>query len=880
MITIRIRILLLGFSTLVSLLLTIAIIAFYSSRFQEFTLSHLVDHGRDTAANVAFAVADELIVEDYASLNEQVREYASRGEVMGILISDAEGMILAASEVGRIGTRLEEMPAGKCERMSPEACLIGEGEQTRLVVTAPVLVGARELGRIRVIVSARPVLSQLREIQRNGLFIGLGFWLFAAGAGYWLAGFLTGPVQRFMEVADSIGRGDFKVRIPEVRVVEEMSRLSRTLRTMATAIETRELELHKSEEKFRNLFERAIEGIFMADGNGRLLDFNPAFLRILGGESRQDMLTRNLFADLFGNEEALFNFHRQMAKQGLVKDHELTLIKGDSSPTIVSLTCHLIRKADGAILLYEGLIRDITARKNAEREIVRMRNYFNNIIESMPSMLVTMDEDWAVTQWNGAASRLTGIASTDAIGRSIHDVFPFLSRYADQMETVLRRQNSLTLHRQRVIGDAEHLYDITLFPLVANRVNGIAIRLDDITELEIKEQQLRQAQKMESIGVLAGGLAHDFNNVLAAILGNLSLLQYKLRASGDLPVSEIQEMLGRMESAGQRAVDMVRQLLTLSRRNQRDLVPVDLNLTIKHVRKLGENTFDKSVQVVVHPAAGPACVLADTTEMEQVLLNLCLNGIHAMTIMREEGAVWGGTLTIALERVMADVSLKKKYPDATANSYWRLSVTDTGVGLEPKEAARIFEPFFTTKKQGQGSGLGLAMVDDIVRQQQGYLDVCSRPGQGATFSVYLPELVREGVFSPSIEAPPVISRGEGVVLVVDDDAVVRGMAENILKLAGYTVLTADNGLDGVEKYRQHRSEIKAVLLDMAMPVMSGREAFVEMKKIDPQVKVLLTSGFRKDERVEEVLALGVKGFLQKPYTMVELTRGLKEAIDS
>lgn len=880
MIAIRIRTLLLLFSTFVSLLLTVAIIAFYTSRFQEFSFAQLTLHGRDMARNIAFSVADELITEDYVSLEEQVLEYASRDEVMDILISDPDGMILAAAESGLIGTPLATVAAGKCDRNGQEICLVADNERTRLIVTTPIMVGSVELGRTRVILSARAVVSHLREIQRNGVYIGLGFWLFAAGIGYWLAGYLTEPVQRFMAVADSIGRGDFKVRIPRVRWVDELNRLSQTLQTMTSAIENRELALQKSEEKFRNLFERAMEGIFMADANGRLLDFNPAFIRILGADSREGMLERNLFANIFENEEALLNFHRRMAEQGLVKNHEMALVKGDSTATIVSLTCHVVKKEDGAVLLYEGLIRDITAQKKAEREIVRMRNYLNNIIESMPSMLVTINGDGEVTQWNGAAGRLVGLASADAVGRNIYDVFPFLSRYAGQIETVGRQHIPLTLYRQRVMRDMEHLYDITLFPLITNGVNGIAIRLDDITELEVKEQQLRQAQKMESVGVLAGGLAHDFNNVLAAMLGNLSLLQFKLQSTGSLSRDEIEQGLARMESAGQRAVDMVRQLLTLSRRNQCDLVPVDLNLTVKHVRKLGENTFDKSVQVVVHPAEVPAYVLADTTEMEQVLLNLCINGVHAMTIMREEGSVWGGTLTIALEQVVADPLFRKRYPDAAADTYWKLSVTDTGVGMDPKEAARIFEPFFTTKKQGQGSGLGLAMVYNIVRQQHGFMDIYSEPGQGSTFSVYLPLLVREGTGGPSAEASLAISRGEGVVLVVDDDAVVRDMAENILKIAGYTVLTAENGLDGVEKYRRNPSEIQAVLLDMAMPVMSGREAFAEMKKINPDVKVLLTSGFRKDDRVEEVLVQGVKDFLQKPYTMAGLTRAMKKVIES
>jgi CheY-like chemotaxis protein len=199
--------------------------------------------------------------------------------------------------------------------------------------------------------------------------------------------------------------------------------------------------------------------------------------------------------------------------------------------------------------------------------------------------------------------------------------------------------------------------------------------------------------------------------------------------------------------------------------------------------------------------------------------------------------------------------------------------------MEPKTVARIFDPFFTTKKQGEGTGLGLAMVYNIVRQQMGFMDVYSDPGHGSTFNVYLPLLIREGVDIPFNNDPLAVTPGEGLVLVVDDDAVVREMAENILKIAGYTVSTAENGMDGVAKYRQHHAEIKAVLLDMAMPVMSGREAFSEMKKIDTEIKVLLASGFRKDERVEEILDQGVKDFLQKPYTMAALTLAIKKVID-
>ncbi len=877
----RLRTHLIAYCTLITLLLTMAIVTLYTSRFKDYAIDSLTAHGKAITLHTSFSVADDLITENYASLQGFIQEVAAKDEgVETIQISDAEGTILAASEVKLLGTKLEKEPAGKCVAKGKDVGICIDADKARLVVTAPIVVGKTELGKTRVFLSMRDLLFHLQEIQRNGVIIGLSFWLFAVGIGYFLARHLTGPVQRFMAAADSISQGDCNVQIPPSRWVFELDMFGRALKSMAATIAIRELALQNSEKKYRHLFERAIEGIFVADGKGQLLDVNPAFLRILSAASRGIVLEQNLFANIFKNEETLGQLKEQIAIRGFVKDYELTLIKSDSTSVIVSLTCHVIKGDDGTILKYEGLIRDISAQKNAEKEIVRMRNYLNNIIESMPSILVTLDADSHVTQWNSAACRLTGIASGDAIGRKIYDIAPFFSKYSEQVDSTNRQHNPLTLYREQVTQDAEHFYNVTFFPLVANGVNGIAIRLDDITELDLKEQQLRQAQKMESVGTLAGGLAHDFNNVLAAVLGNLSLLQYRLRSSPQgIPVHEILECLERMETSGQRAVDMVRQLLTLSRKHQIDLVPVDLNLSVKHVRKLGENTFDKSVQVVVHPAECPAYVLADATEMEQVFLNLCINGIHAMTIMRGDG-IWGGTLTIAIDKVVVDPVFQKRHPEATGSVYWKVSVSDTGIGMDTKTAAKIFDPFFTTKEQGKGTGLGLAMVYNIVKQTQGFIDVYSESGHGSTFSVYLPLLAREGISAPAATDPLAISRGEGLVLVVDDDKRVREMAENILETVGYTVLTAENGKEGVARYQQHQADIKAVLLDMAMPVMSGREAFVELKKINLDVKVLLVSGFRKDDRVEEILGLGVKEFLQKPYTLAGLAMAMKKVIDS
>jgi signal transduction histidine kinase/ActR/RegA family two-component response regulator len=389
-----------------------------------------------------------------------------------------------------------------------------------------------------------------------------------------------------------------------------------------------------------------------------------------------------------------------------------------------------------------------------------------------------------------------------------------------------------------------------------------------------KEEQLLQAQKMEAVGMLVGGISHDFNNILCAISGSAELLTLYLQAEQLVEKEKITKHLSIINDAGNRAAALIRQLLTLSMKQEVLLTAVDLRDTVRHVVKLLQSSLDKSINLLIDLPETPAMVNADQVQMEQLLLNLCINASHAMTIMKPESDAWGGDLHISLKLMdCADSHLRTECSEASQNSSWLLSVADTGVGMDSSVKEHIFTPFFTTKKKGVGSGLGLSMAYSIIKQHCGDLMVHSEPGQGSTFHILLPALhqqnndyQRAGNLNNST-----LPAGTGSILVVDDDIAIRENVFQILTQCGYTVILADNGVEGIRLAKLLGADIRLVLLDMIMPVLSGMDALPQIKVSVPHAKILLTSGFKQDPRVLSLLAKGaVDDFIQKPYQLNQL----------
>ena len=357
-------------------------------------------------------------------------------------------------------------------------------------------------------------------------------------------------------------------------------------------------------------------------------------------------------------------------------------------------------------------------------------------------------------------------------------------------------------------------------------------------------------------------------------MGTVSLIKHLMNKESILN-EKFTNYIDIIDRSGKRAAEMVQQLLTLSRRYEIAMRPLDLNISLRNVMQICHNTFDKSVEIFAEFAPDKAIINGDPSQVEQIILNLCVNASHAMTIMRKSGEKQGGTLSVSIRYIKADMYFCSVHPEAKPGSYWMVSHSDTGVGMDEDTQRSIFDPFFTTKERDQGTGLGLAMVYSIIHHHHGFIDVYSEKGVGATFNVYFPANTEEA--DPEHTAhEPAAEKGEGLILVIDDEDIVRLMAENILMECGYEVISAANGREGVELFKNKHDSIKAVLLDMAMPGMSGKEVFIDLKKINPGVKVLLASGFRQDYRVDEALRLGITGFIQKPYSLGELSKKIKE----
>jgi PAS domain S-box-containing protein len=495
---------------------------------------------------------------------------------------------------------------------------------------------------------------------------------------------------------------------------------------------------------------------------------------------------------------------------------------------------------------------------------------FRETLENMSLMAVLLDCDGTISFCNDCLLAATGWQRDEVLGRNWFEIFCQLDESAEKSYRASLASGNQDLHQEHDIrtkaGDNRLVScNNTFLHDSFGRVEGVALICEDITERRHLENQLRQAQKMECIGTLAGGIAHDFNNILTAILGYGQLLERKVQSDPVL----LQNVL-QIQSSAERAAGLTARLLAFSRKQVIQTQSVDVNSIIQTLEKLLKQLLGEDI--VLRTSFWPAglIVQAASNQLDHVLINLASNARDAMPE--------GGLLTIETKQLDMDEDYCRYHGFGSPGSYAVISVSDSGCGMPELLRERIFEPFFTTKETGKGTGLGLSMAYGIVQQHNGFINVYSEPGNGSTFRIYLP-LEGEAEAIPQLLDVAVSSGGTETVLLAEDDASVRVLLKTVLDEAGYRVLEAAHGLDAVRLFEEHRQAVDLVILDVIMPGMNGKAVYDQVRKINPNVKVLFCSGYASDIiHKKGILDVGIN-FVSKPVSPQSFLKAVRRVLD-
>jgi PAS domain S-box-containing protein len=542
-------------------------------------------------------------------------------------------------------------------------------------------------------------------------------------------------------------------------------------------------------------------------------------------------------------------------------DHRV--VRPDGSERDVREQGEVICDETGRPIRMVGTTLDITERKQAEAHNREQAALLDNANDAIYVTAL----DCTILYWNRGAERTYGWTSTEALNHKTTELLAADPVATEALIAVLLKQENWSGERWQMTKDGRKMEMFTRLTLVRNeqgQPRSIFAIDTDITEKKQLETQFLRAQRLESIGALASGIAHDLNNILTPIIIGAPLLREMTRDETS------RQLLTTMESSALRGAAIVKQVLTFARGVEGERVPLQPRNLLWEMEKLAAETFPKSIRVEADAAADLWLVLGDATQLHQALLNLCLNARDAMPR--------GGVLTLQAANIVLSKEEADKMPGAQPGSFACLRVTDTGTGMPPEIEAKIFEPFFTTKGVGKGTGLGLSTALGIVRSHGGFIRVASRVGQGTTFELYLPATkAKQVAVRKDLATPWPHARGEGILLV-DDEAAVREVARQALMEFGYQVITAGHGTEALRIFQERRQEIRLVLTDMMMPEMDGPTLIAALRVLDPAVKIVGITGMSDMAGMSALRALALSGILAKPFTIEQLLVVIREAL--
>ncbi len=699
--------------------------------------------------------------------------------------------------------------------------------------------------------------------------------------------FLRPLVSLVNTTSQVIQRNDYTVRA-EVRRDDELGRLAQAFNQMLEVIGQRDVALRQAGAQIQKVFDATTQvAIIATDLQGIVTVFNTGAERMLGYRAEDvvgkltpaawhvagEIETRGAeLARTYGRALHGFDVFVEATRRGQSEAREWTFVRKDGSQLKVYLAITALRDASNAISGFLGMANDVTERIRAEAELRRSEERFRSLIENASDMITVINSSGIIRFQSPSSERVLGYAPDTLVGKSIFELIHPEDQTTGQdawrraldnpglavsIETRLRHQN-----------DQWRTIEAVGRSVPEESAEGyLILNARDVTESRKMAEQFRQSQKMEAIGQLCGGVAHDFHNILSIIQGNISLMRLQDELS-----AEMKDSITEVGEAATRAANLTRQLLAFSRRQTIQRKELDLNEVVSNLTRMLQRIVGEDVRIQTSCSPHPARISADAGMMEQILMNLVVNARDAMPR--------GGKLVIETAKAEFDETIVEQTAQARPGKFISLSVTDSGCGIPPETLPKIFEPFFTTEEVGKGTGLGLATVYGIVRQHEGWVSVYSEVGLGTTFRVYLPYQSEATEVRPSAPVAARAQSGNETILVVEDEPQLRTLVRRILSRQGYKILEASTARAALDVWKQHAGEIRLLLTDLVMPDgMSGMELAHMLLNEQPSLKVIYTSGYSPEIAGKDVPLQDGINFLAKPFDSHQLSRVVRTSLD-
>ena len=634
--------------------------------------------------------------------------------------------------------------------------------------------------------------------------------------------------------------------------------------------------IEASEEKYRSFIENAPVAMYTLNVKGEFTYGNRKLFEITGYKT-EDWLSKP-FHPIVHPEDLDFVIKRiqnRLEGKGAAKPYEIRIFHSSGEIMWVKINSESIYDTDNKgkkeLTGMQSFVEDISDRKLAEEALRESEEKYRLLVENLPSVVFKGYKDWSIEFFDDKIELLTGYKIDEFNSKSIKwlDII-----FKEDVETARKnfiqalKTDKSYIREYRIRSKAEDIIWIQERGHIVCNENGDIDHVSgvffDITQTKKLETQLQQSQKMESIGTLAGGIAHDFNNILAAVIGYTEIALDDVKEDKAL-YQNLQQVL----KAGERARDLVKQILTFSRQTNQELKPVQVQTVAREALNLLRASLPTTIEIK-HDIQNKSTVLADPTQIHQVLMNICTNASHAM---QEKD----GTLEIRLNNVELDSGFTTNNPDMKSGPYLKLTISDTGHGMPSEVLERIFDPFYTTKEKGEGTGMGLAVVHGIIKSHGGTITVDSRPEKGSTFNVYLPVIERD--LPPEIRTERLLPTGTERILFVDDEQTIVNSGSRILESLGYEVVTMTSSIKALELFKAQADGFDLVITDMTMPQMTGDNLAKELMSIRPDIPVILCTGF--SARIDKIkaMSLGIRAFVSKPILKHELAEVVRAILD-